>query len=887
MHIAPSSNSPKKSLKQKQSKLPPQSNSQHGFRLLSPDYPPEALNWTTSFLIPEDLFTLSSVSKHLYAHVALDATWRSAFLRYTFGLDPETDFGREKQLLLKRTCSTWKEEYVLRFHTTWRWQTSKAQTVSHNPHHSIGYPIYWSSEISGLLSASTAYGVVSRSSPAKGATVKGFLDAQGIMNGAGNGNPNVEFSPDVSAVDLVAVGGTAYVTWGYREGSVAVTYAPNFMEITDKHRTYKRCEARDAHSAQVSHIVFCDKTLSFISGAWDGTVKLWSADPLNLLWESGKSENAAVGDACMRVAYDSLSGTIVAAMANGTIKVWTGLVVHPNRPSDAPSLHPSWAEVVQPLGQPSNKLPWEADPVTLSVSVSSQHISILYHANKDTHINRIVVPRTTEGRLGEMGRTLLADGPLGALTALTLSNATSVDAKGPTYPMFASSAPISSPLAAFAATLQDPAPATETSFVAAGDILGRVCIWDLDQPADVGPQGIPEVKSSKRFQAHDDGAVAAISLSPYVWATGSTRGTVRLWDSISFTLLRTFETPCPRPLAGASWPKVEQIIIDRGKDILLASVGSWILYWKPGSVLAALRKDKGKAKLTLGPSKPSAERWHREMEIKNALRHTQDLLNAEKRGVMYAHRRQVEENDALAALGLDETEAVEYALMLSRDQEEERRLAEALTAAPFEDYLNQQVADEPGSPPYSPTSSALSRVSSPSTPVSASLPRSLSRPAPISFHSSHYANANPARVQVSPSLRPEPSEAGFSVTPLSGSPVELRSGVTARASSNSPPSLGAGVFPKISPKSLAKKQSFTSGSSSRDSRRSGSTQSAWSRPMTPKTAPTRPGSSNLTSGRPPQAPRQQRANPPANVVDEDLEFAIRLSLAETQSREEW
>lgn len=272
------------------------------------------------------------------------------------------------------------------------------------------------------------------------------------------------------------------------------------------------------------------------------------------------------------------------------------------------------------------------------------------------------------------------------------------------------------------------------------------------------------------------------------------------------------------------------------------------------------------------------------MEIKNALRHTQDLLNAEKRGVMHAHRRQVEENDALAALGLDETEAVEYALMLSRDQEEERRLSEALTAAPFEDY--QQV-DEPGSPPYSPTSSALSRVSSPSTPVSASLPRSLSRPAPISFHSSHYANANPARVQVSPGLRPEPTEAGFSVTPLSGSPVELRSGVTTRASSNSPPSLGAGVFPQISPKSLAKKQSFTSGSSSRDSRRSGATQSAWSRPMTPKAMPTRPGRSNLTSGRPPQAPRQQRANPPANVVDEDLEFAIRLSLAEAQSQEEW
>ncbi|KAG8932542.1 hypothetical protein FRC01_013312 [Tulasnella sp. 417] len=901
MHIAPSSNSPKKSLKQKQSKLSPQSKSQDGSRLLSPDFPPEALNWTTSFLIPEDLLSLGSVSNHLHSHVALDATWRSAFLRYSFGLDPETDFGRDKQILLKRTCSTWREEYITRFQTIHRWRVSKAQTVSHSPHHSVGYPIYWSSEVSGLLSASTTYGVVARSSPATGATIKGrypsgissigslfivspgFLDAQGLMNGAGIGNPNVEFSPDVSAVSPVAVGGTAYVTWGYRNGSVAITYAPNFMELTDKHRAYKRCEARDAHGAQVSHIVFCDKTLSFVSGAWDGTVKLWSADPLNLLWDSGKNENATVGDACMQVAWDSNSGTVVAAFANGVIKVWTGLVVNLERPSGAGPLHPDRADVIQPLSPPTNTLPWEADPVTLSVSVSPQHVSILVHANKDTYIGRIIVPRT--GTAGNTARSLLTDGPLGSLTAITPSYATSTDVKAPTFPMFPP-APLSSPLAAFAATLQEPVPVTQTSFVAAGDILGRICIWDLDQPGDIGPQGNIELKSFKRFQAHDDGAVTAITLSPHVWVTGSARGTIRLWDSISFTLLRTFETPCPRPHGGTPWPKVEQIIVDRAKDIFLASVGSCVLYWKPGRSVGSSGKGKGKAKSALGASKPSAERWHRDMEIKNALQHTQDLLNAERRGVVHAHRRQVEQNDALAALGLDEVGAVEYALMLSRDQAEERRLTEALAAGPFEDYPNQQgVADEVASPPLSPTSSVLSKRSSPPTPVSASLPRSFPSPAPISFYSSHYANPNPARIQVSPTLPPEPIEAGFAVTPLSGSPAEVR---TPRASSNSPPTLDAGIFPKISPKSLAKKQSFTSGSSSRDSRRSGSGQSAWSRPMTPKATPTWSGPSNLTSRRPAQAVRPQRAvPPPAGSVDEDLEFAIRLSLAEAQSREEW
>lgn len=87
----------------------------------------------------------------------------------------------------------------------------------------------------------------------------------------------------------------------------------------------------------------------------------------------------------------------------------------------------------------------------------------------------------------------------------------------------------------------------------------------------------------------------------------STRGTVLIWDALTLEHLRTIQTPAPKPLHGMPWDRVEHIIVDNDRDILIVSVGSRILYWKAGKVVD---KRKGKSKNN-GPMRPADARYQR------------------------------------------------------------------------------------------------------------------------------------------------------------------------------------------------------------------------------------------------------------------------------------
>ncbi len=70
----------------------------------------------------------------------------------------------------------------------------------------------------GLLASSLEYGIVSRSFPLSGKILSGYLDASGTRGGLGIGNPNAEFTPNISACGMGADGGTAKVAWGSQAG---------------------------------------------------------------------------------------------------------------------------------------------------------------------------------------------------------------------------------------------------------------------------------------------------------------------------------------------------------------------------------------------------------------------------------------------------------------------------------------------------------------------------------------------------------------------------------------------------------------------------------------------------------------------------------------------
>lgn len=258
----------------------------------------------------------------------------------------------------------------------------------------------------------------------------------------------------------------------------------------------------------------------------------------------------------------------------------------------------------------------------------------------------------------------------------------------------------------------------------------------------------------------------------------------------------------------------------------------------------------------------------------------------------------------LAHLGLSEVEAVEYVLMLSRDEEQARRESaaersrhdfgeEGVFLADFDDVPTPMATPSNpfGSAPSSVVTSRTSSFSAHSSPSPPSgsytngmhVGQSFPRAAPSS--SNH-------KVQVSPRAHPEPMEAGSST---SASPLPSRS-ASSSVGIVSTSTYDPEQFPAVS-----RTPSSASGSSVRDSAPGSpqSVRSAWSTtPLRSLHSSGAPSPSRVGgTASPSQSPSRsvsgalgsaRRAAPPVSYAeeDEDLRFAIELSLAEARSRGE-
>lgn len=238
----------------------------------------------------------------------------------------------------------------------------------------------------------------------------------------------------------------------------------------------------------------------------------------------------------------------------------------------------------------------------------------------------------------------------------------------------------------------------------------------------------------------------------------------------------------------------------------------------------------------------------------------------------------------LEDLGLSEQEAVEYILMISRDEEESRREQYALDRSLVEDGVFEADFDDD----VSSTTEDLSSSSTSSYQVS---------PRASPFFGPTTSNV---KVQVTPPIRPEPMEAGFSTSPLTlarGAGANLVPGPSLEneehfpSLSSSLSSTGTSPSPRISP--------------------SVSAAGSWSRRLNVSASPSETGASPGSMARntvgqvvtPGQSLlsaslRMHDGNMPStstgrrtsgmddNNFDADLRLAIELSLAEELSRQD-
>ncbi|KAJ7693329.1 hypothetical protein B0H17DRAFT_1059760 [Mycena rosella] len=290
---------------------------QHGLLLLH--IPPESLTHITSYLDPRSLLALAQVNCRLSDHIRDDHTWHRALVYQLLGISPQSDLHNAKSLLLRRShLGSWRQEFILYFSLRRRWERSRNTTTAHIPLHSPVSSMYLM-PAHGLISSSLQYGVVSRSLPFTGRILRGYLDAAGSGTGLGIGNPNTEFTPNVSVCALGADGGTAKIVWGFRNGEVAFTTANKAMDAGSRSAAkFSKCAVGVEHQGVVLDVIW--DGANAVTGGGDGRVKIWDAKKSQCLWTS----EGRAPDECVKVASALSKGVVAGAMRSGDIVVWRG-----------------------------------------------------------------------------------------------------------------------------------------------------------------------------------------------------------------------------------------------------------------------------------------------------------------------------------------------------------------------------------------------------------------------------------------------------------------------------------------------------------------------------------------------------------------------------------
>lgn len=431
-----------------------------------------------------------------------------------------------------------------------RWERSRCTTVTHVAVHSVVSNIHLmpvpnatGASAYAVLSSSLPYGVVARSFPLNGRILRGYLDASGTLNGLGVGNPNAEFSPDLTKCAMASEGGIAKVLWGFRTGAVAVTNAPKAMDSArPTSARWTRCQVNDAHEGAVEDAIWAG-TAHAVTGGADGRVKIWDVRRMVCVWTSDLKRGQVLKDPCVKVAADLSQGIIVGLTKSGEIAVWSGFSgLLTTSPWDSPSFTaqeiriPPQTTTSTPAGTTKAR---EVKALHIH-AVSSQHVAvlILYESDDLSNANATDFWRVSvDLHDGSVERSTFGGNGTGIITAL--------------QPLFSTTE-------------------HEKSFIVTGDHMGNVNIFPWDTSAT-------NVVPAARFEAFSDSAVTAIAWSPTVLVVGSSKGIIRAFDSLSFAYLRNLGE---RTGISTAMDAVSHIIVQ--DEILVASIGSRVLGWFAG-----------------------------------------------------------------------------------------------------------------------------------------------------------------------------------------------------------------------------------------------------------------------------------------------------------------
>jgi len=437
----------------------------------------------------------------------------------------------------------------------------------------------------------------------------------------------------------------------------------------------------------------------------------------------------------------------------------------------------------------------------------------------------------------------------------------------------------------------------------------------------------------KTFEAHRDGAnVTALWWDGLVLVTGSARGTTHVWDALTFDHLRSFVAPFKKERGSRRGRNnlgpqdlererermaVRQVHVNSMEgglgDVLVVAVGDVVLSWQAGRASArnspSMSHRRGHVKGRSSPPSASSSRTiPAASEIRQAVSETQTQLALEKKEKVRKEKKEKQYKAGLEKMGLgemSESEMVEYLMMLSME-EEERREAERLEAAflqgeqaeegvfepDFEEGFEEEWEDDRTWSSSASSSGYVSAgsISSSTTSTPMRQPRNGIPTGSMALPSSPSANHGESFVH--PGVMGASPIASYWANPNAGLDIHTEEFPPIPGSADgSPTSTGADAIQaiaKFSASSLSSSPDHINGQTQSGSPKSLTTKgSAWSTPLKAK-LPSQAAASTSPS------PSSNRAhhtvvdtvNAFDEEIDEDLRFALELSLVEARSRGE-
>ncbi|WWD02114.1 hypothetical protein V865_000152 [Kwoniella europaea PYCC6329] len=559
-----------------------------------------------------------------------------------------------------------------------------------------------------VLSASLVNGGVVRSDPISGKVSKGFWGPGRDANF--HLRPHLDPTAEPSSIYL-PIRSQSFILWGMRTGSCVHTTVQSRHHATHGGRASSinvHSEFPDSHHGEIIDIwapenpSLSPESLRWVTGGEDGRVKLWQFHPGTGSRSGKRTPNEAIpasiqclftsdisnqpfenrSDASKRrqngrpdpiilARYDTKYDVVCGVTTDGDLRVWFSASKQPQ-------------EVRVDVG--AEEMEGGVKTLCLDVKENANEdvvAHVLIHHRRSPVLIRYDIISVDEVKTKEFvtptGSSISAVHtsfqPTKPISAPSSGN--SMSAKIVT--------PGETPETASPAVEEvDPFPISSSNtvhadsgygrFSMAGDETGYVHIWSWDVDQETRRNQTP-IKSWEAM----NGKVTALDYSCGLVAVGSFDGYIKIFDPLPYppNLLRTFHasrlTPGESLVAAseepdARWYTVNKVILEN--DLVVASIGRKVFAWRAGSGKGRLGgKESGwrRTSGSRGDGKGSSRGLDMKAIHRAAVDDHSDLESPSTSRITSRH--EAREVQAMEDMGLDGDDALQYALMLSMEEQ--------------------------------------------------------------------------------------------------------------------------------------------------------------------------------------------------------------------------